>query len=137
MPKIMLIGLAAISTSCDSVKSSMFMVRSSRSLYSMLPSIRTLKTKTQFLRRPFQFLVNEVFPMKAEHFSLKMKVLVSLTLAKQSQKTPFCLWLYLRCLMCNRISAAQKRVGSMWCFQRNCLFLKRRYLKKSGFQKVY
>ena len=28
--------------------------------YSMLPSIRPLKTKTQFLRRPFQFSVNEV-----------------------------------------------------------------------------
>ena len=77
MPKIMLIGLAAISTSRDSVKSSMFMVRSSRSLYSMLPSIRTLKTKTQFLRRPFQLSVNEVFRMKAEHFSFKMKVLAS------------------------------------------------------------
>ena len=38
-------------------------------------SIRTLKTKTQFLRRPFQFSVNEVFRMKAEHFSFKMKVL--------------------------------------------------------------
>ena len=77
MPKIMLIGLASISTSCDSVKSSMFMVRSSRSLYSMLPSIRTLKTKTQFLRRPFQLSVNEVFRMKAEHFGFKMKVLAS------------------------------------------------------------
>ena len=38
-------------------------------------SIWTLKTKTQFLRRPFQFSVNEVFRMKAEHFSFKMKVL--------------------------------------------------------------
>ena len=38
-------------------------------------SIRTLETKTQFLRRPFQFSVNEVFRMKAEHFSFKMKVL--------------------------------------------------------------
>ena len=38
-------------------------------------SIRTPETKTQFLRRPFQFLVNEVFRMKAEHFSFKMKVL--------------------------------------------------------------
>ena len=45
--------------------------------YSMLPSIRTLKTKTQFLRRPFQLSVNEVFRMKAEHFSFKMKVLAS------------------------------------------------------------
>ena len=53
-------------------------------------SIRTLKTKTQFLRRPFQFSVNEVFRMNAEHFSFKMKVLASLKLAKQSQKTPFC-----------------------------------------------
>ena len=40
MSKIMLIGLAAISTSCDSVKSSIFMVRPS--LYSMWPSIRTV-----------------------------------------------------------------------------------------------
>ena len=32
-------------------------------------SIGTLKTKTQFLRRPFQLSVNEVFRMKAEHFS--------------------------------------------------------------------
>ena len=43
--------------------------------YSMLPSIRTLETKTQFLRCPFQFSVNEGFRMKAEHFSFKMKVL--------------------------------------------------------------
>ena len=33
---------------------------------------------------------NEVFRVKAEHFSFKMKVLASLKLAKQSQKTPFC-----------------------------------------------
>ena len=38
-------------------------------------SIPTLETKTQYLRRPFQFSVNEVFRMKAEHFSFKMKVL--------------------------------------------------------------
>ena len=38
-------------------------------------SIRTLETKTQFLRRPFQFSVNEVLQMKAEHFSFKMRVL--------------------------------------------------------------
>ena len=30
-------------------------------------SIQTLETKTQFLRRPFQFSVNEPFRMKAEH----------------------------------------------------------------------
>ena len=53
-------------------------------------SIRTLKTKTPFLRRSFQLSVNEVFRMKAEHFSFKMKVLASWKLAKQSQKTPFC-----------------------------------------------
>ena len=46
--------------------------------------------KTQFFRRPFQFSVNEVFRMKAEHFSSKMKVLAIWKLAKQSQKTPFC-----------------------------------------------
>ena len=40
-------------------------------------SIRTLKTKTQFLRRPFQLSVNEVFRMKAEHFGFKTKVLAS------------------------------------------------------------
>ena len=38
-------------------------------------SIPTLETKTQFLRRLFQFSVNKVFGMKAEHFSFKMKVL--------------------------------------------------------------
>ena len=38
-------------------------------------SIRTLETKTQFLRCPFQFSVNEVFRMKAEHFSFKIKVM--------------------------------------------------------------
>ena len=54
-------------------------------------SIWTLKTKTQFLRRPFQLSVNKVFQMKAEHFCFKMKVLASLKLAKQSQKTTFCL----------------------------------------------
>ena len=40
-------------------------------------SIRTLKTKTQILRRPFQLSVNEVFGMKAEHCSLKMKLLAN------------------------------------------------------------
>ena len=40
-------------------------------------SIRTLKTNTQFLRRPLQLSVNEVFRIKAEHFSFKMKVLAS------------------------------------------------------------
>ena len=45
--------------------------------YSMLPSIRALKTKTQFLRGPFQISVNEVFQTKAEHFGFKMKVLSS------------------------------------------------------------
>ena len=40
-------------------------------------SIRTLKTKTQFLRRPFQLSVNKVFRAKAEHFGFKMKVLAS------------------------------------------------------------
>ena len=39
--------------------------------------IRTLKTKTQFLRGSFQLSVNDVLRMKAEHFSLKMKVLAS------------------------------------------------------------
>ena len=53
-------------------------------------SMRPLKTKTQFLRRPFQFSVNEVFWMKPEHFTFKMKVLASLQLAKQLQKAPFC-----------------------------------------------
>ena len=38
-------------------------------------SIRTVETKTKFLRRPFQFSVKEVFRMKAEHFSFKMNVL--------------------------------------------------------------
>ena len=68
-----------------------------RLLYSMFnaqypdgTSIRTLETKTQFLRRPFQFSVNEVFRMKGKHFSFKMKVLAISKLAKQSQKTPFC-----------------------------------------------
>jgi len=45
--------------------------------YSVATSSRTLKTKTQFLRRPFQLSVNEVFRIKAEHFSFKMKVLAS------------------------------------------------------------
>ena len=40
-------------------------------------SIRTLKTNTQFLRRPFQLSVNKIFRMKAEHFGFKMKVLAS------------------------------------------------------------
>ena len=45
--------------------------------HSMLPSIRTLKTKIQFLRRSFQLSVNKEFRMKAEHFGFKMKVLAS------------------------------------------------------------
>ena len=40
-------------------------------------SIRTRKTKTQFMRHPFQLSVNEVSQMKAEHFSFNMKVLAS------------------------------------------------------------
>jgi len=36
-------------------------------------SIRTLKTKTQFLRCSFQLSVNKVCRMKAEHFGYKMK----------------------------------------------------------------
>ena len=40
-------------------------------------SIRTLETRTQVLRGPFQLSVNEVFRMKAEHFSFKMRVLAS------------------------------------------------------------
>ena len=52
--------------------------------------MRPLKTKTQFLRRPFQFSVNKVFRMKAEHFSFKMNVLASLQLAKQLKRAPFC-----------------------------------------------
>ena len=40
-------------------------------------SIQTLKTKTPFLRRPFQLSVNKVFRMNAEHFGFKMKVLAS------------------------------------------------------------
>ena len=40
-------------------------------------SIPTLKTKTQFLTRPFQLSVNEVLRMKAEYFSFKMNVLAS------------------------------------------------------------
>ena len=46
-------------------------------------SVRPLKTKTQFLRRPFQFSVNEVFRMKAEHFIFKMKVLASSVTASE------------------------------------------------------
>ena len=44
-------------------------------LYLVGTSIRTLKTKTQFLRCPFQFSVNEVFRTKADHFSFKIKIL--------------------------------------------------------------
>ena len=36
-------------------------------------SIRTLKTKTQFLRRPFQLSVNEVFRMKANISALRRR----------------------------------------------------------------
>ena len=46
-------------------------------------SIRTLKTKTQFLRRPLQLSVNKVFRMKAEQFGFNMKVLASWKLAKK------------------------------------------------------
>ena len=34
-------------------------------------SIRTLKTKTQFLRRPFQLSVNKVFRMNADISALR------------------------------------------------------------------
>ena len=43
-------------------------------MYSMLPSIRQLKTKTQFLQRPFKFSVIKVFRMEAEDFRFKMQV---------------------------------------------------------------
>ena len=102
-------------------------------------SIRTLETKTQFFRRRFQFSVNEVIRMKAEHFSFKMKFLAIWKLAKQSQKTPFCSGestfhgSYLRCLLRSKISAAQKRSGNVWYFQRNCFIFKVKILKEVMF----
>ena len=77
-------------------------------------SIRTLKTKTQFLRRPFQLSVNEVFRMKAEHFSFKMKVLASWKLAKQSQKTPFCSSLSIKAFL--RVRGEEILDGSLFRF---------------------
>ena len=56
----------------------------------MLSSIRTvpvfgnLKQKKLFLRRPFQFSVNEVFRMKAEHFSFKIKFKACKTVAEDA-----------------------------------------------------
>ena len=64
--------------------------------YSMLPSIRTvpvsghLKQKLNFWGAIFSSRENDVFRMKAERFSFKMKVLAISKLAKQSRKTPFC-----------------------------------------------
>ena len=46
-------------------------------LYPDGTGIRTLKTKTQFLRRPFQLSVNKVFRTKVEHFGFKVRVLAS------------------------------------------------------------
>ena len=83
--------------------------------------------------------VNEVFRMKAEHFSFKMKVLAIWKLAKQSQKTPFCSGeqtfhgYYLRCLLRSKVSAAQKREGNVWYFQRNCFIFKVKVLKEVRF----
>ena len=56
----------------------------------MLLSIRTLpvfghlKQKKLFLRRPFQFSVNEVFRMKAEQISFKMKFKACETVAEDA-----------------------------------------------------
>jgi len=64
--------------------------------YSMFPSIQPvpvsghLKQKLNFWGALFQFSVNEVFRMKAEHFSFKKKVMASLQLGKQLQKALFC-----------------------------------------------
>ena len=40
---------------------------------------------------------------------------------------------YLRCLLHSKISAAQKMVGNMWCFQRNCFIFKVKILKQVRF----
>ena len=77
---------SSINVCCGCQRNSLF---STFLRYSMLPSIRPLKTKTQFLRRLFQFAVNEVFRMKTEHFSFKMKALASLQPVKQLQRAPF------------------------------------------------
>ena len=82
---VTVVVLNLLTCSCSAVYSVQYVAQ-----YRDGTSIRTLKAKTQFLRRPFQLSVNKVFRMKAEHFGFKMKVLASWNLAKQSQKTPFC-----------------------------------------------
>ena len=125
---------------------------SSKVIYSMLPSIRTvpvsahLKQKPNFWRALFQFSGNEVFRMKAEHFSFKMKVFASLKLAKQSQKTRFCsgqvqvskLFMANICdVYCAvKLVLLSKRVGNVWYFQRNCFIFKVKTLKEVRFSEL-
>ena len=88
----------------------------------MLPSIRTvpvsghLKQKLSFWGALFSYIVsaNEVFRMKAEHFSFKMKVLASWKLAKQSQKTPFCSSLSIKAFL--RVRGEEILDGSLFRF---------------------
>ena len=105
----------------------------------MLPSIRTLKTKTQFLRRPFQLSVNEVFRMKANISALRRRFwrVESLRNSRRRRRSvqvnKHFMATYLRCLPRSKISAAHKRVGNMSYFQRNGFIFNVKILKEVRF----
>ena len=86
----------------------------------MLPSIRTVPVSSHLNKNSvFEalfsvFSVNEVFRMKAEHFSFKIKVLASLKLRNSRRRRRSVQKVLIsRCLLRSKISAAQKRVGNM------------------------
>ena len=78
----------------------------------MLSSIRPVpvskKKKKKRRRRPFQFSVNEVFRIKAEHFSFKMKVLARYSLRNS----------------CRRNSSHQCNVGKIGVFNTSFRFMR-------------
>ena len=103
----------------------------------------SLKTKTQFLRRPFQFSVNEVFRMKAEHFSLKMKICRVYSLRNSCRRRRSVQVSKLFMANIYAVYCAAKLVlfrnGLVICdiFKETVLYLKRRYLKKTGSHKIH
>ena len=80
------------------------------STYSMMPSIRPLKTEPQFLWPSYYYLFKRRIPIKSYTFQ---KVLVGLQLEEQLQKGPLCsdklnyLGQYLPCLLRSKTGAVQ------------------------------
>ena len=102
-------------------------------------SIRTLKTKTQFLRRPFSYRQTKYFKRKLNISALRQKLwrVESLRNSRRRRRSvqvnKHFMANILRCLLRSKISAAQKRVGNMWYFQRNGFIFNVKILKEGRF----